>query len=183
MSTVTVLQCMFTSHIPALGFPGLGFPLRLFFIFIFIEKPQTFRHVNVHMIYSVHTYVSRRQHGNGLQRLIAKPVVFSLLATLKSKARTINTNCILLERTESQIAILTLTCIRTCVIRTNLKGQMKLHLSMHITQKRVSRDRGILLEKVADSARQAVKLAEPYKPYGGQFLEFCSFFYPHTKHA
>ena len=32
----------------------------------------------------------------------------------------------------------------------------------------------ILLEKVADSAREAVKLAEPYKPYGGQFLEFCS---------
>ena len=29
------------------------------FLFIFIEKPQTFRHVNVHMIYSVHTYVSR----------------------------------------------------------------------------------------------------------------------------
>ena len=36
------------------------------------------------------------------------------------------------------------------------------------------RDRWILLEKVADSARKAVKLAEPYKPYGGQFLEFCS---------
>ena len=37
-------------------------------------------------------------------------------------------------------------------------------------------DRGvwIMLEKVADSARKAVKLAEPYKPYGGQFLEFCS---------
>ena len=34
-------------------------------LFFFIEKPQTFRHVNVHMIYSVHTYVSRRQHGNG----------------------------------------------------------------------------------------------------------------------
>ena len=32
----------------------------------------------------------------------------------------------------------------------------------------------ILLEKVADSARKAVKLAESYKPYGGQFLEFCS---------
>ena len=32
----------------------------------------------------------------------------------------------------------------------------------------------IMLEKVADSARKAVKLAEPYKPYGGQFLEFCS---------
>ena len=32
----------------------------------------------------------------------------------------------------------------------------------------------ILLEKVADSARKAVKLAEPYKPYGGQFLAFCS---------
>ena len=31
-----------------------------------------------------------------------------------------------------------------------------------------------MLEKVADSARKAVKLAEPYKPYGGQFLEFCS---------
>ena len=45
------------------------------------------------------------------------------------------------------------------------------------------RDRRILLEKVADSARKAVKLAEPYKPYGGQFLEFCSIFYPHTKHA
>ena len=28
--------------------------------------------------------------------------------------------------------------------------------------------------KVADSARKAVKLAEPYKSYGGQFLEFCS---------
>ena len=26
----------------------------------------------------------------------------------------------------------------------------------------------------SDSARKAVKLAEPYKPYGGQFLEFCS---------
>ena len=36
------------------------------------------------------------------------------------------------------------------------------------------RDRWILLEKVADSVRKAVKLAEPYKPYGGQFLEFCS---------
>ena len=32
----------------------------------------------------------------------------------------------------------------------------------------------IMLEKVADSARKAVKLAEPYKPYGGQFLEFRS---------
>ena len=32
----------------------------------------------------------------------------------------------------------------------------------------------IMLEKVADSARKAVKMAEPYKPYGGQFLEFCS---------
>ena len=32
----------------------------------------------------------------------------------------------------------------------------------------------IMLEKVADSARKAVKLAEPDKPYGGQFLEFCS---------
>ena len=31
-----------------------------------------------------------------------------------------------------------------------------------------------MLEKVADSARRAVKLAEPYKPYGGQFIEFCS---------
>ena len=31
-----------------------------------------------------------------------------------------------------------------------------------------------MLEKVADSARKAVKLAEPYKPYGVQFLEFCS---------
>ena len=31
----------------------------------------------------------------------------------------------------------------------------------------------IMLEKVADSARKAVT-AEPYKPYGGQFLEFCS---------
>ena len=28
------------------------------------------------------------------------------------------------------------------------------------------RHRRILLEKVADSARKAVKLAEPYKPYG-----------------
>ena len=36
------------------------------------------------------------------------------------------------------------------------------------------RHRRILLEKVADSARKAVKLAEPYKRYGGQFLEFCS---------
>ena len=32
----------------------------------------------------------------------------------------------------------------------------------------------IMLEKVADSARKAVKLAEPCKPYAGQFLEFCS---------
>ena len=32
----------------------------------------------------------------------------------------------------------------------------------------------IMLEKVADSARKVMKLAEPYKPYGGQFLEFCS---------
>ena len=40
-------------------------PIFYFFIYFFIEKPQTFRHVNVHMIYSVHTYVSRRQHGNG----------------------------------------------------------------------------------------------------------------------
>ena len=31
-----------------------------------------------------------------------------------------------------------------------------------------------MLEKVADSAFFAPKLAEPYKPYGGQFLEFCS---------
>ena len=31
-----------------------------------------------------------------------------------------------------------------------------------------------MLEKVADSARKAVKLTEPYKPYGEQFLEFCS---------
>ena len=31
-----------------------------------------------------------------------------------------------------------------------------------------------MLEKVAHSARKAVKLAEPYKPYGGQILEFCS---------
>ena len=37
-----------------------------------------------------------------------------------------------------------------------------------------TRDQRILLEKVADSARKAVKLAEPYKPYGGRFLEFCS---------
>ena len=37
-----------------------------------------------------------------------------------------------------------------------------------------SRPWRILLEKVADSARKAVKLAEPYKPYGVQFLEFCS---------
>ena len=32
----------------------------------------------------------------------------------------------------------------------------------------------IMLEKVADSARKAVKLAEQYKPYGGQLLAFCS---------
>ena len=32
----------------------------------------------------------------------------------------------------------------------------------------------IMLEKVADSGRKAVKMAEPYKPYGGQFFEFCS---------
>ena len=32
----------------------------------------------------------------------------------------------------------------------------------------------IILEKVADFARKAVKLAEPYNPYGGQLLEFCS---------
>ena len=32
----------------------------------------------------------------------------------------------------------------------------------------------IMLEKVADFARKAVKLAEPYKPYGGQFQECCS---------
>ena len=38
----------------------------------------------------------------------------------------------------------------------------------------VLRERRIMLEKVADSARRAVKLTEPYKPYGGQFLEFCS---------
>ena len=41
------------------------------------------------------------------------------------------------------------------------------------------RDRRILLEKVADSARKAVKMGEPYKPYGGQFLEFCSIFFIH----
>ena len=49
-----------------------------------------------------------------------------------------------------------------------------------------TRDRRILLEKVADSARKAAKLAEPYKPYGGQFLEFCSISlstYWSTKHA
>ena len=34
------------------------------------------------------------------------------------------------------------------------------------------------LEKVADFARKAVKLVEPYKPYGGQFLEFCSISLP-----
>ena len=46
------------------------------------------------------------------------------------------------------------------------------------------RDRRILLEKVADSARKAVKLAEPYTPYSGQFLEFCSISFIHnTKHA
>ena len=28
-----------------------------YIFFFFIEKPQTFRHVNVHMIYSVHTYM------------------------------------------------------------------------------------------------------------------------------
>ena len=37
-----------------------------------------------------------------------------------------------------------------------------------------SRPWRIMLEKVADSAFFAPKLAEPYKPYGGQFLEFCS---------
>ena len=53
----------------------------------------------------------------------------------------------------------------------------------------------IMLEQVADSARKAVKLAEPYEPYGGQFLklttyqtcmkltrkstEFCQFFCRH----
>ena len=31
-----------------------------------------------------------------------------------------------------------------------------------------------MLEKVADSAFFAPKFSEPYKPYGGQFLEFCS---------
>ena len=36
-----------------------------------------------------------------------------------------------------------------------------------------------MLEKVADSALFAPKLAEPYKPYGGQFLEFCSIFFIH----
>ena len=37
-----------------------------------------------------------------------------------------------------------------------------------------ARDRRILLEKVADSARKAVKLAKLYKPYGGQFPDLCS---------
>ena len=32
----------------------------------------------------------------------------------------------------------------------------------------------IIIEKVADSARTAVKLAERYKPYGEQFVEFSS---------
>ena len=47
---------------------------------------------------------------------------------------------------------------------------------IRIENSRKASDRGvqIMLEKVADSARKAVKLAEPYKPYGGQFLEFCS---------
>ena len=31
-----------------------------------------------------------------------------------------------------------------------------------------------MLEKVADSAFFEPKLAEPYKPYGAQFLEVCS---------
>ena len=48
---------------------------------------------------------------------------------------------------------------------------IKIHTIIHTIS---IRDRRILLEKVAHSARKAVKLAEPYKPYGGQFLEFCS---------
>ena len=44
----------------------------------------------------------------------------------------------------------------------------------YLTDRQQSRTWRIMLEKVADSARKAVKLAEPYKPYGGQFLEFCS---------
>ena len=49
------------------------------YLFIFIEKPQTFRHVhvNVHMIYSVHTHVLRRQHrnGSGGETWAARPTV------------------------------------------------------------------------------------------------------------
>ena len=48
------------------------------------------------------------------------------------------------------------------------------HLPLHVLRDVANRGVRIMLEKVADSARKAVKLAEPYKPYGGQFLEFCS---------
>ena len=53
----------------------------------------------------------------------------------------------------------------------------QLHVSANI--------RGVrkMLEKVADSARKAVKLAESYKPYGGQFSNSAPFLYPYTKHA
>ena len=51
---------------------------------------------------------------------------------------------------------------------------MSASLGNHMYQTVLGRDERIMLEKVADSARKAVKLAEPYKPYGGQFLEFCS---------
>ena len=40
----------------------------------------------------------------------------------------------------------------------------------------ITRPWRIMLEKVADSAFFAPKLAEPYKPYGGQFLDFCSIY-------
>ena len=54
-------------------------------------------------------------------------------------------------------------------------------LQMHVRVK--SRHRRILLEKVADSARKAVKLAEPYKPYGVIPRILLHFLYPHTKRA
>ena len=44
-----------------------------------------------------------------------------------------------------------------------------------------SRDWRILLEKVADSARKAVKLAEPYNLMAGNSSNSAPFLCPHTK--
>ena len=58
-----------------------------------------------------------------------------------------------------------------------MKSEAKKHdhdVRVYFLPRTCTRHMRIMLEKVADSARKAVKLAEPYKPYGEQFFEFCS---------